>query len=212
MHVLRLEVEKSAGVRASRLCTVADLNRHLFDAINGWPDGVGPFFRFFSVAMNYAWVKGMLGLLVVGMVWRPGPSRRAAVQALLAVGIANGLTDLLKHGLGTARPCTELAGIPLHGIGCVNSMGTASAHSANMAAVAFVFVYYLRWWGSPWVLVALFTGLSRVYLGAHYPWQVLLGWTCGCVAAALVTQGWGWYSRKQVPAGPLFPSEDGSPA
>jgi undecaprenyl-diphosphatase len=66
-----------------------------------------------------------------------------------------------------------------------------------MAAVAFVFVYHLGWWGSPWVVVALLTGISRIYHGAHYPYQVLLGWTCGLVVAFLITKAAELIRRKR---------------
>ena len=36
-----------------------------------------------------------------------------------------------------------------------------------------------------WILVALFTGLSRIYVGVHYTSQVLLGWVCGALIALL---------------------------
>jgi undecaprenyl-diphosphatase len=179
---------------------VGDLNRHVFDAINGWPDSFTPFLPFFSIAMSYVWVKIVLGALLIGLAWRAGPTRRTAVQALIAFPIANGMTDLFKHYAGTPRPCSELAHVALHGIGCSGTMGTASAHSANMAAVAFVFVYHLRWWGSPWVLIAILTGLSRIYIGAHYPAQVLLGYTCGVAAAAAVTLGWSRFQAQRNPA------------
>jgi len=66
-----------------------------------------------------------------------------------------------------------------------------------MAVVAFVFAYHLRWWGSPWVIVAVMTGLSRIYNGVHYPYQVLLGWTCGVVAGILVTKTWELIQKKR---------------
>jgi undecaprenyl-diphosphatase len=162
---------------------VGHLNLELFRAVNGSPDSLRPFLTFWSVATNLLWVKIALGALIVGMVWRPGNARQAAIRALIAVGIANTMTDQFKRYDGMLRPCIELADWVYHGVGCGNPMGTASAHSANMAAVALVFVIYLRWWGAPWVVVALLTGLSRVYVGAHYPYQVLLGFLCGIVGA-----------------------------
>jgi undecaprenyl-diphosphatase len=167
---------------------VGALNESVFRGINQWPTSLTPLMRFFSEGSNWTWVRLALGALVIALIFAKGRGRAAAIQALLAFPLANLVTDLFKKGLPMPRPCNELANVLGHGIGCSESMGTASAHSANMAAVAFVFVYHLRWWGSPWVLVALLTGLSRVYHGAHYPYQVLLGWTCGVVAAFVVTK------------------------
>jgi len=55
-----------------------------------------------------------------------------------------------------------------------------------MAFVAFVLTYYLPRLGVFWVLIAILTGLSRIYVAAHYPSQVLFGWTIGVVSAAVV--------------------------
>ena len=84
-----------------------------------------------------------------------------------------------------ARPGNEISDAIVR-VGMSPSMGTASAHSANMAFVAFVLTYFLPRLGVFWVLIAVLTGLSRIYVAAHYPSQVLFGWTIGVASAALV--------------------------
>ena len=64
-----------------------------------------------------------------------------------------------------------------------------------MAALAFVLCYHFKWWGAIWVLVALLTGLSRIYVGVHYPSQVLLGYLCGVFCAFLVIKTWEAFMR-----------------
>jgi undecaprenyl-diphosphatase len=154
--------------------------------------------RFFTEATNYVWVKLGLGALLVALMFWKGPTRRAAVQALIAFPLANGVTDLFKHYLPMPRPATELIGL-VEWLENSQSAGTASAHSANMAAVAFIFTYHLGWWGAPWVVVALLTAYSRMFNGAHYPYQVLLGWICGSVAAFAVIKTWEFIQAKRNP-------------
>lgn len=179
----------------------------LFHWINHWPDEWSPFLTFFSVAMNQLWVKAVLGLLVIGMAAANERTRRTVLQALIAVAIANPITDIWKHLIPMHRPYQDLHDVINRvGTSAMSSHGTVSAHSANMAAVAFVFVYHLRWWGSPWVLVAVLTGFSRVYVGAHYPYQVLLGWLCGSLAAFAVSFGWNRFRTKAKPETPLSPT------
>jgi membrane-associated phospholipid phosphatase len=158
---------------------------------------LGPELRFFSEATNYLWFKILLVGLIVGMLWRGVRSRSAAIQVLIAFPIANGITDLLKRAAPDLRPCIDLSEWVFHGIGCGSPAGTASAHSANMAAVAFVFCYRMGWWGAPWAAIALITGLSRIYVGAHYPHQVVLGWICGIAGASAVCFAWDYIAKKR---------------
>lgn len=174
------------------------LDESLFRAINRWPDELEPLMRFLSEATNYWPVRLILLAMVVWLITQRGARRAAGIQALIAFPIANGITDLFKHNLPQPRPCNALADVWAHGIGCSDSMGTASAHSANMAAVATVFVFHLRGWGSPWVVIALLTGLSRIYHGAHMPSQVLLGWTCGILAALAVCSIGEWIRNRRI--------------
>ncbi len=161
----------------------------LFRAINDLPQSMAPTMQFFSEALNRPWVKVVLGLLLLGMLLANRKTRTTVIQALIAAGIANGWTDVLKDWFPRHRPFQELQNVHLW-VGWSPSNGTASAHSANMAAVAFVFVYNLKWWGSPWVVIALIVGFSRVYCGAHYPYQVVLGWFVGIFVAFIVTKSW----------------------
>lgn len=165
------------------------LNLGLFRSINGWPDNQAPFWKFLSEATNYGWFKALLLLLVIVMVTRGGRGRKAALCALIAFPLANGLTDLWKNLGQMPRPFQELSDVHLRA-GWSNSFGTASAHSANMAAVATAFILSVGWWGSPWVPIAVLVGISRIYVGVHYPYQVVLGWTMGILAGFAVTQAW----------------------
>lgn len=169
-----------------------DLDRHLCLWINGWPDWFSPFLTFFSIAMEYVQVKLFFAVLLIGMIVSSSRARVAALLAVLACGIGNGLTDILKHAFPMHRPFQPqaLGELIVTRVGTANSMGTASAHAANMAALAMVTTMLLGRWGWPWIAIAVLTGFSRVYVGAHFPSQVLLGWTCGILAGLLCVGGY----------------------
>jgi undecaprenyl-diphosphatase len=186
---------------------VRNLDWRLLDWVNHWPEGWNPFLKFFSVALNQGWVKVGFALMIIAMVWRGPKTRKAVILALLSIGLANTLTNVFKESFPVNRPFqdapysqdggrtyknlfSEAGPSIILRVGHSDSKGTASAHSANMAALAFAMCYFLRRWGIPWVVVALFTGISRVYTGAHYPSQVLLGWACGVFAAFVVIKTW----------------------
>ena len=155
--------------------------------------------KFLSEATNYAAVKVFLGLLVLAMLFRGTRSRTTVLLALVAVGVANSFTEVFKHTWPMHRPFQDFPNDVIMWVGKTENFGTASAHAANMAAVAYVFVRYVKVWGAPWVAVAVLVGISRIYCGAHYPYQVALGWTCGVVAAYITTAGWEqWKARRST--------------
>lgn len=163
--------------------------------------------RFFSEAANFLWFKLLLLALVLGMVVAGPKTRKTALLALVAFPIANAITDVFKHAVPVHRPFQVDLAVILR-MGPTESMGTASAHSANMAAVAFVFTYYLGWWGAPWVVIAIMTGISRSYNGVHYPSQVALGWLCGIFAGFVVTKSWEtWAGRHKAVSMETEPQE-----
>ncbi len=167
------------------------IDRELFYWINHWPEGLQPFFWFWSEAIKLTPTRVALLLLVMLLLTRK-PWRPMVLIALVAFPLANELTDILKAVVQMPRPSVDFPGAIVRNVR-LTSFGTASAHSANMAAVATSFFMLGGWrWGVPWVVVAFLTGLSRIYNGAHYPSQVLLGWLCGiAVSASLV-----WLYRR----------------
>lgn len=164
-------------------------DQSVFRAINNWPEPLSPFMNFFSEGIKTLELKLALLLFVIVMIAVGAKTRKAALLALLAWPLANLTTDALKQGFPMLRPSVEMPDAIIRGAH-LTSFGTASAHSANMAAVAFVFTYQLGWWGSPWILIAFFTGLSRIYMGVHYPSQVLLGWIVGSFCGLLIVKTW----------------------
>lgn len=174
----------------------------LFHWINsGWAHpALDPIFIFFSVGIK-AWpLRAALAALFLYLLIRSRETRTAALLAVVAWLISNELADVLKEILQGARPCAELPTFRLVGYEKpLTSFGTISAHAASTAAAAAVFTMRLRWWGAPWILVSLLTGLSRVYVGVHYPSQVLAGWLAGVLVAWLTVRTWEAWLRLRQP-------------
>lgn len=174
------------------------MDEALFRAINGWPDWLAPLFVFLSDATKMTSGRMLLGGLALVLIFVSNQTRKALVLGLAALGLANEMTDVLKGTFQMARPCVELDDIMLR-VGKLTSYGTASAHSANMAALATIFWLSFKWRGSAWIPVAVLTGLSRIYVGVHYPSQVLLGWTCGVLAGVIVWYTWAAFVARRTP-------------
>ena len=64
--------------------------------------------------------------------------------------------------------------------------GFASSHAANTFGIATLMWFFLRNY-RPWIsllfLWALFVGYTRIYLGVHYPGDILVGFLVGFVCA-----------------------------
>ncbi|RYG62692.1 phosphatase PAP2 family protein [bacterium] len=177
------------------------VDRAIFRAINGGPPWMAPLMRMLSTGLNKGPMKIALIVILLVMLAAGKTTRRAAALALIAFPIANGITDLIKHFFPATRPSNDPMIVVMLRIGTTENAGTASAHAANMAAVATIFIGTLGWFGVPWAILAFLVGYSRIYNGVHYPYQVGLGWLVGIVVGLVVlfvakrVERW-WIARK----------------
>ncbi len=80
------------------------------------------------------------------------------------------------------------------------SQSLPSSHATNIFAAAFFFSYFFRRLWPLFYLIALTVGYSRVYLGVHYPFDVLAGIFAGTfcgIAVAWICITLFKYPRKQ---------------
>jgi undecaprenyl-diphosphatase len=121
------------------------------------------------------------------------------VVGLLAVALADfTASGILKPLVHRIRPCFALEGCRLL-IGQPHSYSFASSHAANSAAVASVIWIFFRrgviverFFAVLMTLYAFLVGYSRIYVGVHYPGDVLAGILIGAASAAVayVVSAW----------------------
>ncbi len=63
-----------------------------------------------------------------------------------------------------------------------------SRHASFMAAVAFAYAYFRSKWSALFIILMLWVGISRVYVGVHYPLDILGGFIVGIISLMIVKQ------------------------
>ncbi|MBX3111778.1 MAG: phosphatase PAP2 family protein [Fimbriimonadaceae bacterium] len=159
----------------------------LFRQIYGWPQSWAPLFVGLSEG-NKNWAVRLLFLALFVTCLVQAKLRRAALVGVSAWLLSDALCNLLKSGLKGLRPTVELATEVVARVEGGHGYGTASAHAASTMAVAVAFMMVDRRWGTAWLVVSLMTGLARIYVGVHFPSQVLLGWAVGALVAWSLTK------------------------
>jgi undecaprenyl-diphosphatase len=164
------------------------LDRALFAAVNQrWTCAALDRFLPWLTDLNRSRAAVWLVLPAVVAVWlwrdrRTGPAAAAALLA--AVAASDALCHLvLKPWFGRLRPEYAVAGVVLRA-GHHSPLGFPSNHAANCFAAAVVLGCAYPRLRAAALAVAALVAYSRVYVGAHFPADVLGGALVGAALGA----------------------------
>lgn len=140
----------------------------------------------------------LLALLVVLGVRRTRDDARTARDGWLAFFFSLFVSEtILKPLIGRLRP-TGLASLreQLHVLGTVppaTSTGMPSGTAtACMAGATWITLRFGPRWGAIAILGAILLSLTRLYVGVHYPTDLVAGWVVGALCALGVDRFTRW--------------------
>lgn len=136
-----------------------------------------------AVTRQENWYPLLGGLWIALLIWGGRRGRMTAVMLVIAVALSDQLSsNVLKPLVGRVRPCNAL---PLDEIRLLvrrsGALSFPSSHATNSFAIATVLVW--RWPGLAilFFAFAIIIAYSRVYVGVHYPLDVVAGTVLGVV-------------------------------
>ncbi|MFH8408026.1 phosphatase PAP2 family protein [Streptomyces sp. NPDC018019] len=132
----------------------------------------------------------LMALAVLGW-WRSrkGEERLVALAILVPIGtaVAYLVSEIVKSLVDEERPCRAVAHAAASIVQCPpqGDWSFPSNHSTIAAALAVGIVF--AWRAAAWLVlpIALLTGFSRVFVGVHYPHDVVAGLALGTLTATL---------------------------
>lgn len=126
--------------------------------------------------------------------------RTAALMLIPLLVITDQLSStFIKSLVGRIRPCHALPLDQIHLLVGCGGLSFPSSHAVNNFGVATMFsVYYPKARAALYAWASL-VAISRVFVGVHYPSDVLAGAIIGTCVAWLVVTGWDKLTRRFMP-------------
>jgi undecaprenyl-diphosphatase len=154
----------------------------------GWSCPFLDHFFSFITSINHFWP--LIAFLFLYWLWKGGAKGRWLVLSLIvAVVLSDQIsTNVVKPLVERARPCNALDGV-LTPAGKSSAYSFTSTHATNIASSMLLLCLAFKPWTRLFILIAFLIGLSRVYLGLHYPSDILGGYALGALLGYSVWLG-----------------------
>ncbi len=168
---------------------IITLDKQLLVFLNSFgSEAFDPFWLFITKQAN--WTPFFLFLIYL-VYKRLGTKQTLVVVLFVAVllTINNGITEAFKAHFERLRPCNDLdIKDIIRNVKPSATFSFFSGHSSNTMAV-FVFLYLIfrkhyKYFGLV-ILWPFVFSYSRIYLGLHFPTDILAGYSCGIIMGFL---------------------------
>ncbi|MGW0177857.1 phosphatase PAP2 family protein [Nocardia sp. NPDC003345] len=193
---------------------LSGVDRPVHEAVLGWRND--PLTTVATVITHAGGSVAMwaLALLVCGLLLRRGETGDLALVA--GVGAASAvLVPVTKHLIGRQRPPAPDRLVTVAELSYPSGHATGSAAVIGVLATLCWFRIHRRAVARLVAILAavfvILVGLSRVYLGVHWPTDVLAGWTLGGFLVVLGALARTRYRRARSGAGSRDPENSAAP-
>lgn len=152
-----------------------NLDLQLFRAINyGMANPIMDFIMPIITREKFLLPVYILGLIL--LVWKGGRKGRIVAIVLVAGAITSDQlsSNLIKDLVGRLRPCQSLVDLRLL-VPCGSGKSFPSSHAVNNFAAAIILTHYYKRFTPIFIIFASIIAFSRIYVGVHYPLDVLGG-------------------------------------
>jgi undecaprenyl-diphosphatase len=158
-----------------------NIDRDLYFFLNSFAGT--KWFDTFNIILSSKMFGGVLLLAIIGLALKTfrGSGKRLLLAAVLSLSFTDSFTFfVLKQNIQRMRPCVTYEETAITPNGCKSQFGFPSNHAANSAAAAtLVLAFGYKAFGLFLMGAAILVALSRVFLGVHYPFDVLVGLISG---------------------------------
>ena len=185
----------------------------MFELLNNMDKAI---FRFFNTTTSNPFFDILMPIITNQNIWAIPilciilylaikGGRRGQITVIILI-IACGLADytsasILKPFFGRLRPSHEM----IEGIrvlmGKGGKYGFVSSHAANIFAAAVVFGYFYPKRKQVYFCIATLVAFSRVYVGVHYPGDIIFGGLLGYRLAWAVLSLWVIIKMRELKKG-----------
>jgi len=154
----------------------------------------------YDVSLHHHWVGSLfhgveqasipLMVVITGVLWffaRPGGDRKwklACASGYASAALGYVIAYVIHHLYDRARPYEAHA--IRHPWSSSTDASFPSDHTSLSFAIAFAVLAFDTVAGVVFIVVAAIIGVGRLFIGAHYPGDVLAGLAVGLVAALVV--------------------------
>ncbi|NGM62260.1 phosphatase PAP2 family protein [Sphingobacterium sp. SGG-5] len=181
---------------------IVNIDKEIFLWINqglssSFLDGLLPILR-----NPYTWAPLYLFLIIFFIKHYGKMGIIIVLCTLVNFGISDAVSShVIKKSVERLRPCNDpefKEHITLR-VRCGSGYSFTSSHATNHFAMAFFWIVLFRrkWRHALWlcILWATAIGISQIYVGVHYPFDIL----CGAVLGIIIGLLSGWIFKRSVP-------------